>query len=253
MQDRRFGRFALSLDLLDQQPEIARLILRDVLILEAKSIPLNDIEYVGVHPAFEFVPVGGDIPTYIADVIEGAVRWSYYAVRPERSSLRELVEPTPTKEPSPEGIERPLRAIYKSGPLPEPDYDTPTATDVEDARWRREMQLLYPKPGDPPPTEVELKQMMARYQAGEISRSDMESLMDRYDEAREAADGPKLQREQQGQDHPQRSEAERYGLRGGPFEACDREESNLGPQPIRSEPFGNAAIRKQMKKSTREH
>jgi hypothetical protein len=78
MKDRRFGRFSLSLDFLDQRPDLARLVLKDVIVLEAKSYPLDNIEYTGIHPDWEFVPVGSDIPIYEAIVVGGTspkVKW----------------------------------------------------------------------------------------------------------------------------------------------------------------------------------
>jgi hypothetical protein len=83
MSDRRFGKFSLSVDLIDRRPDLARQILRDVIVLNAVPGLEDYINYTGLHPSFDFVPIGSDIPQYVPEPIEGRVHWSRQPFRPE--------------------------------------------------------------------------------------------------------------------------------------------------------------------------
>lgn len=105
MQERRFGRFEIDLDLMDRKPEVCRLILRDVIVLSARpALEGERILYTGLHPSFDFVPVGCDIPLYRAEVIEPregriSVQWSRRSP-PASGRLFDLPD-TPGDSPKP--------------------------------------------------------------------------------------------------------------------------------------------------------
>jgi hypothetical protein len=75
MQDRRLGKFYIDLDVINHQPETARLILRDVLVTEAHYAGESRFVYVGAHHDFDPIPVGTDIPYYSPEVYAGLVQW----------------------------------------------------------------------------------------------------------------------------------------------------------------------------------
>jgi hypothetical protein len=87
--DRRLGRFQIHLDTIDRRPSTARGTLKDILILEAKCTDGEHISYIGIHPDFDVVPVGCDIPAYQAETTSyGVVVWC----REAAPSLRPTTE-----------------------------------------------------------------------------------------------------------------------------------------------------------------
>lgn len=69
MRDRRIGKFSLHRHLLDECPDCARAILRDVIVLRAEAMWHADrIDYVGVHPSFAIKEDGEDPPEYDAEI-----------------------------------------------------------------------------------------------------------------------------------------------------------------------------------------
>ena len=56
MQDRRLGNFRISLKVIEQEPKLARAILKDVIVLRAECLwHMGYIDYVGTHPQFDVV------------------------------------------------------------------------------------------------------------------------------------------------------------------------------------------------------
>lgn len=68
-KDRRIGKFSINRHTLDECPEVARAVLRDVIVLRAEAMwDANRIEYVGVHPSFAVKPDGEIAPEYTAEI-----------------------------------------------------------------------------------------------------------------------------------------------------------------------------------------
>lgn len=69
MRDRRIGKFSLTRHVIDECPDVARAVLRDVLIYRAEAMWHADvIEYVGAHPSFAVKPDGEVAPEYMAEI-----------------------------------------------------------------------------------------------------------------------------------------------------------------------------------------
>lgn len=69
MQDRRIGKFTISRHIVDECPDVARAVLRDVLIVRAEAMwHMDRIEYVGAHPAFAAKPDGEMPPEYMPEI-----------------------------------------------------------------------------------------------------------------------------------------------------------------------------------------
>lgn len=82
MRDRRLGRFTISFHTVDECPEIARALLRDMIVLRVEAETFNlQYAYVGAHPSFVVVPLGTQAPDYSAEITTGgdgrvtAVKW----------------------------------------------------------------------------------------------------------------------------------------------------------------------------------
>ena len=71
MKDRRIGRFAIPIDWVHDRPDLARRILRDVLVLRCECMDyMHAFEYVGCHPDFDLLPVGTTVPNYTAEMLQ---------------------------------------------------------------------------------------------------------------------------------------------------------------------------------------
>ena len=69
MRDRRIGRFNIDVHIIHERPELARAVLRDVIVLRAECLDYaHCFDYVGVHPSFAVLPVGQMVPAYTADI-----------------------------------------------------------------------------------------------------------------------------------------------------------------------------------------
>lgn len=66
MNDRRVGKFFISHEMIEENPALVQLTLRDVIIVHARLNWNGFIEYEGLHPAFEEVPLGSYPPSYTA-------------------------------------------------------------------------------------------------------------------------------------------------------------------------------------------
>lgn len=68
MGERRYGRFQVPLDLIEQHPAAIRAVMGEVIVLRAEAlIAAHAIEYEAVCPDFDIVAHGEAMPTY--DVI----------------------------------------------------------------------------------------------------------------------------------------------------------------------------------------
>lgn len=63
---RRYGRFCIQLNTIEHHPQFAvDKILAGVLVVEARTLPWSEeVEYVGLHPEFDEVPFGAELPRY---------------------------------------------------------------------------------------------------------------------------------------------------------------------------------------------
>lgn len=66
IDNRRIGRFRLSVSLINSQPEVVRQALGNVIVLDARpDVTMNDIEYVGICPDFAELEIGAYAPLYV--------------------------------------------------------------------------------------------------------------------------------------------------------------------------------------------
>src|SRR5262245_25538401 len=71
MTDRRIGRFTIDLHIVHTKPDLARMILRDVLVLRAEALDYaHCMEYVGEHPEFALLNRYGTVPLYERDIVQ---------------------------------------------------------------------------------------------------------------------------------------------------------------------------------------
>jgi len=77
MRDNRIGKFTLNRHMVDECPDQARAVLRDMLVLRAEAMwHRNEIEYIAAHPAFETLGLNAEPPKYVAEIrcrADGAV------------------------------------------------------------------------------------------------------------------------------------------------------------------------------------
>ena len=65
LADRRLGRFTIELDVLNDAPEVVKVIMSKTVILGAVfSLPMNHMIYDAQCDAFEEVPEGAEPPSY---------------------------------------------------------------------------------------------------------------------------------------------------------------------------------------------
>lgn len=66
---RNLGKFVVDAEMIEDDPFSVRLILRDVIVVRAEMMFMSDcVEYVGLHPDFEEVPLGREAPRYTARI-----------------------------------------------------------------------------------------------------------------------------------------------------------------------------------------
>lgn len=80
-ETRRIGRFHVLDCHVWEQPEVARAVLRDVIVLKCEyQAWASRFEYIGLHPVFEFSPLHLMVPDYLPTVTmhnnDGAVSYS---------------------------------------------------------------------------------------------------------------------------------------------------------------------------------
>jgi hypothetical protein len=69
IKDRRIGEFAIQADLVNDRPDVVRMMLRDVIVLMAEHQPWSDrFMYIGIHPSFKDCPIEEIPPRYMAVV-----------------------------------------------------------------------------------------------------------------------------------------------------------------------------------------
>ncbi len=62
---RRIGAFSISLTFLDDNPEVAIVILSGCAVMRAEAIwHTHQIDYVAMHSEFDAIPPDHDVPTY---------------------------------------------------------------------------------------------------------------------------------------------------------------------------------------------
>lgn len=86
--DSRIGRFSITADVIEKNPELARQALSGIVVLKCEPHPwADDYEYVGYGVPFDLVEHAGFVPQYIAAIIRednGALRFDKW-VRVEQS------------------------------------------------------------------------------------------------------------------------------------------------------------------------
>lgn len=69
MLDRRIGTFEIDLFCIEERPEQARAVFKDVIVLRAEAMHhAGNIEYIGIHPSFAVCPLGNVPPKYVAEI-----------------------------------------------------------------------------------------------------------------------------------------------------------------------------------------
>lgn len=64
-RDRRIGRFFIESDIIEYYPDLARQVLKDVIIVRAEHLFAYDsMEYMGISEAFEEIKAGELAPLY---------------------------------------------------------------------------------------------------------------------------------------------------------------------------------------------
>lgn len=77
LRERRVGKFKVDFYFITDEPEIARLVMKDMIVLRAESLFIEGrILYEATHPAFEVVPMELEIPFYSAIIKAGVVAWN---------------------------------------------------------------------------------------------------------------------------------------------------------------------------------
>lgn len=65
--DRHLGKFTISSKVINDHPDIAREILKDIIILRAEALDYaNEYDYVGISDNFEICEKGCQVPEYEA-------------------------------------------------------------------------------------------------------------------------------------------------------------------------------------------
>jgi hypothetical protein len=73
--DKRIGRFALSRQLVERDPETARAVMGRVIVVRCEMMyPTDTLEYMALSPDFDDVPQGMIVPEYEVHISEGGSR-----------------------------------------------------------------------------------------------------------------------------------------------------------------------------------
>jgi len=73
--DRRIGRFAMSLQLAEQNPETARAVMGRCIVVRCEMMYAHEtLEYVALSPYFDEVPQGMIVPEYDVVISDGGRR-----------------------------------------------------------------------------------------------------------------------------------------------------------------------------------
>jgi hypothetical protein len=69
MKDRRIGKFDIDRYVVEYQPEIVLMILKDCIVLRTENAIWKDaFEYVAINPAFSEISMGENPPRYTAEI-----------------------------------------------------------------------------------------------------------------------------------------------------------------------------------------
>jgi hypothetical protein len=75
MRDRRLGRFAMSRQLVELDPETARAVMGRVIVVRCEMMYASDtLEYIAVSPDFDEVRHGSVVPEYDVHIMDGGAR-----------------------------------------------------------------------------------------------------------------------------------------------------------------------------------
>lgn len=77
--NRRIGHFALSRELVERHPEMARAVMGRCVVVRCEMMYANDaLEYMALSPDFDEVPPGMTVPLYDVLIIEGGKRIEFF-------------------------------------------------------------------------------------------------------------------------------------------------------------------------------
>lgn len=79
--DKRLGKFRIDFKTIEYEPEIAKIILKDVLVVRAEArYDMLAIEYIGISKKFDKIAEGAECPiySYYIGIFEEGIDFEWY-------------------------------------------------------------------------------------------------------------------------------------------------------------------------------